>query len=702
MIIYSMTATFGKLEHETLTLEPGLNVISAGNEWGKSTWCAFLAAMLYGMDTRAKSTKNALADKERYAPWSGSPMSGRIDLNWEGRDITIERKTTGRTPMGDFRAYETESGLSVPELNAQNCGEKLLGVERSVFLRTGFIRFSDLNVTDDEALRRRLNNLVTTGDESNAQDRLAGELKTLKNRIRHNRTGLLPQAEAERERIEGKCRELMALEEENDDILRRLDSNEDWRMALENHQVALAYAASREDARKVRLAEDAMYAAREHFEEMAALCDTQPDRATAQARLNEIHDLQDSLLQLQTRIQALPQDQVPEALPETVRNLTPEEIREKAWNDVFRHDVLRTQINYRAVFGIVLATAGLFKMLSDLVPGLVCCFAGVAVLAWGLAWKMRRNEELADLEALYGSRDTSQWRNRAAEFEEQLHAHSLETEAVRREREALEEKLNQVRENVRDITRDEKLDLSRGDWEGIVAAWDERDEALQAYQKAKAHYEDLKAMARKAKAPEFHDRLEHSEAYTLRLLEECLEERTKLENLQGQCRGSMKAIGSRAELEKALGRINARIRSLERTYGALTIAQETLTQATAELQRRFAPRISRRAAELMSDMTEGRYNRLSICDDLSLRAGTWQEDTLQDALWRSDGTVDQLYLSLRLAVAEELLPNGPLVLDDALVRFDDNRLKAAMKILRGEAQDRQVILFTCHSREENA
>ena len=55
MRIYSMTATFGKLEHQTLTLEPGLNVIHAPNEWGKSTWCAFLLTMLYGIDTTSAS-----------------------------------------------------------------------------------------------------------------------------------------------------------------------------------------------------------------------------------------------------------------------------------------------------------------------------------------------------------------------------------------------------------------------------------------------------------------------------------------------------------------------------------------------------------------------------------------------------------------------------------------------------------------------
>ena len=131
MKIYSMTATFGKLEHATLELKPGLNIIEAPNEWGKSTWCAFLIAMLYGMDTRAKSTKTALADKERYLPWSGSPMAGRIDLNWNGRNITIERRTKGRTVLGEFRAYETETGLEVPELTAATCGQTLLGVEKN-------------------------------------------------------------------------------------------------------------------------------------------------------------------------------------------------------------------------------------------------------------------------------------------------------------------------------------------------------------------------------------------------------------------------------------------------------------------------------------------------------------------------------------------------------------------------------------------
>ena len=113
------------------------------------------------------------------------------------------------------------------------------------------------------------------------------------------------------------------------------------------------------------------------------------------------------------------------------------------------------------------------------------------------------------------------------------------------------------------------------------------------------------------------------------------------------------------------------------------------------MQRRFAPRISKRAQTLFGKLTGNRYQRLTLGEDLSLQACTEEEDTLRNALWRSDGTVDQLYLALRLAVAEELTPEAPLILDDALVRFDDERLQAALTVLKTVSQERQVLLFTC-------
>ena len=208
MKILSMNATFGKLEGQTLTFDPAMNVITAPNEWGKSTWCSFIVAMLYGIETSQRTSSKGLADKERFAPWSGKPMSGRMDILWNGRKITLERSTKGRSIFGVFKAYETDTGMDVPELTAQNCGLTLLGVEKNVFLRAGFIRQTEMPVTDDLTLRRRLNELVTTGDESGASDKLAQKLKELKNACRHNTTGQLPQAEGQAAKIHQALQEL--------------------------------------------------------------------------------------------------------------------------------------------------------------------------------------------------------------------------------------------------------------------------------------------------------------------------------------------------------------------------------------------------------------------------------------------------------------------------------------------------------------
>ena len=68
----------------------------------------------------------------------------------------------------------------------------------------------------------------------------------------------------------------------------------------------------------------------------------------------------------------------------------------------------------------------------------------------------------------------------------------------------------------------------------------------------------------------------------------------------------------------------------------------------------------------------------------------------------SAGAADQLYLAVRLAVCDLVLPSEhavPIVLDDALASFDDARCAAALDFLRKEAETRQILLFTCHSRE---
>ena len=174
MQIRHMEANFGRLSHAALDLQPGLNVITAPNESGKSTWCSFIRNMLYGLSTR---TRGALADKNRYAPWDGSAMQGRMDLRGGGEDYTVLRTTRrANAPMGEFACTYYNTATPVPDITGSNLGETLLGVPREVFERSAFIGQSGLAVDQDAELERRIAALITTGEEetsfSETYDRL--------------------------------------------------------------------------------------------------------------------------------------------------------------------------------------------------------------------------------------------------------------------------------------------------------------------------------------------------------------------------------------------------------------------------------------------------------------------------------------------------------------------------------------------------
>ena len=82
MKIHRLSAVFGRLQGETLALTDGLNILQAPNESGKSTWCALLTAMLYGVSSRERDRAGVLAEKNRYAPWDGSSWRASTPRPW--------------------------------------------------------------------------------------------------------------------------------------------------------------------------------------------------------------------------------------------------------------------------------------------------------------------------------------------------------------------------------------------------------------------------------------------------------------------------------------------------------------------------------------------------------------------------------------------------------------------------------------------
>ena len=617
MKILSMTATFGKLDGETIELRPDLDIHSAPNEWGKSTWCAFLSAMLYGIDTRERTTKEQLADKERYLPWTGKPMSGTMRILWKDRDITIQRRARGRVPMGDFMAWETETGVAVRELTGENCGQMLLGVEKSVFLRTGFLRFSDLPVRQDEELRRRLNSLVTTGDETGDGELLGQKLQELRNRCRHNQTGLIPQCRAELREVQEQLWECQRFQSQQDGLTEQVRGLEGELHALENHRQWLDYADAQTHRESIGKAEQTARAADRLVAALEEKYARIPDKQELEAKLELDRERLDYL------------------------RLDLEEKPSSSLPIIFTALLAAVLL----IFAVLMADRGLL---------LPCVVAGIALLiACGSLASRRRQERI--------------WYN---------------IEQTRRQNKTQElEKSISAREN------------QLGTYGDLQAA---RENAEAARQQMKA----LKSVPLPEEEPEMADGLTLTREQTLQAIGDVTGRLARLRLQLGQCRGRMEHLPEPELLQRRLNQTRRRLSELELTQQAIDCALDALETAKTELQRRFAPRIAQRAGYFLGRLTGGVYDRIQIGEDLSVQAARNNETTLRSPQWRSEGTGDQMYLALRLAVWEVLAPECPIVLDDALIRFDQERMERAMDLLQELSEKRQILLFSCQEREK--
>ena len=270
MIIRHMQGTFGTLDGEQLRLDTGLNIIYAPNESGKSTWCAFLRAMLYGIDTSQRARAGFVPDKQKYAPWSGKPMAGELELEQDGKCITIRRWTEAKSaPMRAFSAVYTGTDIPVPGLTANDAGEQLTGVSAEVFQRSAFIGQGGLVVTGTPELEKRISAIVTSGEEASSYTEADAQLRAWLRRRRSGQHGALPEleqriadTETQLHRLERNAQEQAACAAELRETESELQTVTDQMNAARQRQRRAALSSMGEEKSNLRTLEQALEQAR--------------------------------------------------------------------------------------------------------------------------------------------------------------------------------------------------------------------------------------------------------------------------------------------------------------------------------------------------------------------------------------------------------------------------------------------------------
>lgn len=153
------------------------------------------------------------------------------------------------------------------------------------------------------------------------------------------------------------------------------------------------------------------------------------------------------------------------------------------------------------------------------------------------------------------------------------------------------------------------------------------------------------------------------------------------------------------EVKFAYAQVEARLSAAQHQLAVLLIAQSSLTEAIAVWEKKSQPEVYRIASELFALMTDSAWRSVRINPDNQIEVTDALMTTRPPELL-SLGTRQQLYLALRIALlvtAENVGASLPILADDILVNFDDERRRGAARALAYLAEHRQVILFTCHA-----
>lgn len=670
---------FGRFKDYKLALGEGMNLIYGGNESGKSTMQLFIKFMLYGIPTRGAKCRN-VRDRERIIPWDETKAAGAVRLNKDGVDIEIYREFGKRASSDVTKVTLSGTGEDYFDggVSGSEVGEKLLGMSAAMFERTVWIAQADIVKTGrDDELITRLINLIESGGSSEVSvneslGRLDRQIAALKARDKRSAPGEIDMLLSERRALCDELKRAVERSEQNARTERRIRELEQRSDAIEK--------------------------------EVKRLNELELSKMAAEkiARVSSLDSCMTQQLQIaNTRRFQVFKHMTDENTAEHINSLekTIDESEARAYELKKELDGSRQKSEgeskklKRTVLAAVLCAAAAFITAAAAAAGdapaaawVVCAAAGICLIIFAAAYGLGKRKNILKL-------------NSSTE--------SLSCELTEREiriKEA-EEQLKDILDNLEcDSVRDfnEKYGLYSEDRAKIKMAEELYGELLGSddYETLKREAEELKQRFGTVKPSGDIDAGQRTA--------ELSAEREKASLELAELRVSLGRGGedrlSALDIRDSIAGIDERLAAKEERLDALMLARGCLSEAYMSVKSDYTPLLNSKTEEIFTAVAGKAHSGVKIADDFTMSlGGEASGGSLKSAGFFSIGAYEQMYMSLRLAVAELTLraEDTVLFIDDALAAFDDLRSANMIEFLKkfSVKGGRQVLIFTCHRRD---
>ena len=668
---------YGNIENKDINLEEGINIIHGANESGKSTLLNYIISIFYGI-SRNKDGK-VLSDYEKYKPWNSNEFSGRISYKLEnGEKYEIFRDFNKKNPkIYNDKLEDISDRFETDKKDGSKFFIEQMGIDKQMYLST--VVSTQEEVRLDE--KNQIANLAGTGEDNVSYKKALIKLQEkIRDEIGTNKTSQKPINIIEKEIVEinNKIVETekyrnrkYEIDAEKEQILSELKKLEQQKQILQELQNSMKSEEETKNRLEIR----------------------EKNRKDNIAKINELTNQKNTINAESERVQSAKNhlQDIIKGHKENIEKLN-SEIEKIANEKEETQEKEKPSISF-IVITVVLAIALICSIIlikNYIVSGIL----GVAIIANIVFYVINKNKQKVNKAKLREKiNQEKQYKREKLENQKQQIIANVNT--TEKELEKQEEEEKQVNSEL-SMLKGQIILLEKNN-EKITEEIEQDNKAIK-----EESNKNKQQIIEKYKDKNINDLLyiNDYQNYISKIEETINNNRIRIKGLEIEYNTIVPQLDEMVGLEEKREADKEKLAELREKESIINIAIENLMDAYEEMKTTITPKFTKNLSESIQKISSNKYNKVTINDENGMIIENNRGEYVE-AIKLSTGTIDQLYLALRLSMIDELSKeNLPIILDESFAYSDNNRLKNMLQYLTSDLNNHQTIIFTCTDREQ--
>ena len=634
---------YGKIKNKEILFSDNINVIYGENESGKSTLLHFILNSLYGISKNKKGKE--YSDFEKYKPWSGEDFSGKItyELN-NNKKYEIFRDFKKKNPkIFNENMEDISKEFSIDKTKGNEFFYEQTKVDEDLFLSTLVVNQQEVKLHKQEqnVLIQRIANLVGTGEDNVSYKRAIDRL----NRRQLDEVGTQKSREKPINVVQ---REIENLESEKSEIEKYVDIKYEIEEKKNELQKDINSLQDENDfLQEIKLLDENEKIEKEKIKIKENLKNENTEKINLiKNKINEIKNNNKNNFEENN-------------FEKTEKNKNKIKNIQKIKNE---KNKLNKKLILLFLILIIINILQFIFIKNNIFKYIFLLTVPTFLIFWIILIK-NKNKIIKNIEK----------NNRIIEEKINLEINNLNNEInlIEKNNTELENEINKLKNNFNLKINLEKEEI--------------KNKYLNKLEKNKINYflnlENINYEKEKIQNELNNKKIE---LHSLELDKKNIE--PKLENL--------------SNLEEKLVDNKNKMLTLKKLNSSMELVKAVLTNSYEKMKKSVTPKFTQELSNTISRITNGKYSNIIPNDEQGLLVEL-ENGNYEPASKLSVGTIDQLYLSLRLSMVEELSEeNMPIILDEVFAYYDDERLKNALIFLNEKCKNHQILIFSCTNREK--